>query len=140
MNMQFYAVSKLLKSTTALLCSGYLIFSLIMLDLIFKQHTSKIEVAFILFNLALCATHHYVSFRVNFDASLLHMLFKQSKRYSIELLTLELDQSLLSLNLIPKEKTGRPWNLRFNGCLRLLKIQIMILFFQFLVLIMIFII
>lgn len=140
MNMQFYAVSKLLKSTTAILCSGYLIFSLIMLDLIFKQHASNVQIAFLLTNIMLCATHHYVSFRVNFDASLLHMLFKQSKQHTIELLTLELDQSLLSLNLIPQKKTGRSWNLRFKGCLKLVKLQIMILFLQFLVLIMIFII
>lgn len=140
MNMQFYAVSKLLKSTTAILCSGYLIFSLIMLDLIFKQYAWNVQIAFLLTNIVLCATHHYVSFRVNFDANLLHMLFKQSKQHTTEVLTLELDQSLLSLNLIPQEKTERPWNLRFNGCLRLFKFQIMILFLQFLVLIMIFII
>lgn len=140
MNMQFYAVSKLLKSTTAILCSGYLIFSLIMLDLIFKQYAWNVQIAFLLTNIVLCATHHYVSFRVNFDANLLHMLFTQSKQHTTEVLTLELDQSLLSLNLIPQEKNGRPWNLRFKGCLKLLKIQIMILFLQLLVLIMIFII
>lgn len=140
MKMQFYALSRLLKSTTTILCSGYLIFGLIMLDLIFKQDASNLQIAFIIMNIVLCATHHYVSFRVHFDADLLHMLFKQSKQHTLEALTLELDQSLLSLDLIPVEKTGRPWDLRFKGCLRLFKFQIMLLLVQVIALIMIVII
>lgn len=130
MNMQFYVLSRLLKSSTGLCCSGYVLFVLSTIDLVFNGSFSGWLITLVILNLVLCAAHHYMSIRVQFDVALLEMLFDQSQQHSIESLTDDLDRSLLALNLITQQKTARSWDLRFKGCLKIFKIQVMILALQ----------
>ena len=63
------------------------------------------------------------------------MLAIQSRADSIEHLTQQFDQSLLEMKLLPQNKVGRDWTLRFAGCFRLIKLQIALVLIQYLVLI-----
>ena len=111
MKMHFYVAAKLLSATYGLLFSGY--------------------VAFVLTVLAI---QHYLALRLKFDAELIEVIAQQSDTVAIEDLTQQFDQSLLQFKLIPKSKVGRDWSLRFAGCFRLFKLQITILFIQYIVL------
>ena len=135
MKMHFLVVAKLLSVTSGLLVSGYFAFTLTIIAVLFKAWQSTDFWIFIVITLLLCLTHHYLSFRIKFDAQLLEIMAYETKNESIENLTQAFDQSLMSLNLMPESKAGRDWALRFAGCFRLLKIQFALLLVQYFVLI-----
>jgi hypothetical protein len=62
------------------------------------------------------------------------MIARESQTESIENLTLQFDQTLMSMKLMPASKAGRDWSQRFAGCFKLLKLQIALLLIQYLVL------
>ncbi len=135
MKINLFVVAKLLSATSGLLLSGYLSFALSIVAILLKGWQSIEFWIFIVITLLLCLIHHYISFRLKFDAQLIEIIAQQSNTESIENLTQQFDQSLMSLNLMPKSKAGRDWFLRFSGCFKLLKIQITLLLLQYFVLI-----
>lgn len=135
MKMKFFIVAKLLSATGGLLLSGYVAFALSIFAILFKGWQTIELWIFIVITLLLMAVHHYLSFRVKFDAELIEMLAIQSRADSIEHLTQQFDQSLLEMRLLPQNKVGRDWTLRFAGCFRLIKLQIALVLIQYLVLI-----
>ncbi|MCX5467132.1 hypothetical protein [Acinetobacter nematophilus] len=135
MKMNFFVVAKLLFASTGLMCSGYLAFALSVFAILFKGWQSFEFWIFIVITLLLMAAHHYLSFRVKFDAQLIEMIAIQSQTDTIENLTQEFDQTLVEMKLLPEHKIGRDWSLRFAGCFRLIKLQIALLFIQYLVLV-----
>ncbi len=135
MKMKFFIVAKLLSATGGLLFSGYVAFALSIFAILFKGWQTIELWIFIVITLLLMAVHHYLSFRVKFDAELIEMLAIQSRADSIEHLTQQFDQSLLEMKLLPQNKVGRDWTLRFAGCFRLIKLQIALVLIQYLVLI-----
>ncbi|MCU4535625.1 hypothetical protein KTI96_00420 [Acinetobacter bereziniae] len=135
MKMKFFIVAKLLSATGGLLLSGYVAFALSIFAILFKGWQTIELWIFIIITLLLMAVHHYLSFRVKFDAELIEMLAIQSRADSIEHLTQQFDQSLLEMKLLPQNKVGRDWTLRFAGCFRLIKLQIALVLIQYLVLI-----
>lgn len=135
MKMKFFIVAKLLSATGGLLLSGYVAFALSIFAILFKGWQTIELWIFIVITLLLMAVHHYLSFRVKFDAELIEMLAIQSRADSIEHLTQQFDQSLLEMKLLPQNKVGRDWTLRFAGCFRLIKLQIVLVLIQYLVLI-----
>ncbi|WP_436897475.1 hypothetical protein [Acinetobacter gyllenbergii] len=134
MKMNFVVVSQLLKQSQSILKSGYLAFVLSIVSL-FLFSSIPILIPLLLVT-ALLAIHHYLFIRIEFDRSLLQHMVDQSE--DVESLSQQLDQSLLNLKLIPSSKTGRDWSIRFKGCLRLLKIQIVIVLIQYSVFIVLF--
>ena len=137
MNLQFAFLSRLLNQTIYLLYSGYLAFSLSLLILIFKGNLTP-QLWFYLSVIALLLiAHHYVSIRVKFDADLLHFLsqYTASNTKSLDEIRKELDESLVQLQLLPTNKTGRPWDIRFQGCKKLFNIQILLLITQYIMLV-----
>lgn len=135
MKMNFLVVAKLLSASTGLMCSGYLAFALSVFAILFKGWQSFEFWIFIVITLLLMAAHHYLSFRVKFDAQLIEMIAKQSQTDTIENLSQQFDQTLVEMKLLPAHKVGRDWSLRFAGCFRLIKLQIALLFIQYLVLV-----
>lgn len=135
MKMKFFIVAKLLSATGGLLLSGYVAFALSIFAILFKGWQTIELWIFIVITLLLMAVHHYLSFRVKFDAEFIEMLAIQSRADSIEHLTQQFDQSLLEMKLLPQNKVGRDWTLRFAGCFRLIKLQIALVLIQYLVLI-----
>ncbi|MBJ8551782.1 hypothetical protein [Acinetobacter bereziniae] len=135
MKMKFFIVAKLLSATGGLQLSGYVAFALSIFAILFKGWQTIELWIFIVITLLLMAVHHYLSFRVKFDAELIEMLAIQSRADSIEHLTQQFDQSLLEMKLLPQNKVGRDWTLRFAGCFRLIKLQIALVLIQYLVLI-----
>lgn len=134
MKMNFVVVSQLLKQSQSILKSGYLAFVLSIVSLfLFSSIPILIPLSLVT---ALLAIHHYLFIRIEFDRGLLQHMVDQPE--DIESLTQQLDQSLLNLKLIPSNKTGRDWSIRFKGCLRLLKIQIVIVLIQYSVFIVLF--
>lgn len=134
MKMNFVVVSQLLKQSQSILKSGYLAFVLSIVSLfLFSSIPILIPLSLVT---ALLAIHHYLFIRIEFDRGLLQHMVDQPE--DIESLTQQLDQSLLNLELIPSNKTGRDWSIRFKGCLRLLKIQIVIVLIQYSVFIVLF--
>lgn len=133
MKMKLMVLSKLLSSTNMFLLSGYILFSLSTLSFLFLASFEYKNIC-ILSSLFICIMHHYVSFRVKFDAELLAHLSAQIHENHVEIslksLTKQLDQSLVDLGLMNKSKMGRIWTLRFKGCLKLFKIQIALLILQ----------
>ncbi|MCI3881064.1 hypothetical protein [Acinetobacter higginsii] len=134
MKMNFVVVSQLLKQSQSILKSGYLAF---VLSIITLSLFSKMQILIpLLLVTGLLAIHHYLFIRIEFDRGLLQHMVDQPE--DVESLTQQLDQSLLNLKLIPSSKTGRDWSIRFKGCLRLLKIQIVIVLIQYSVFIVLF--
>ncbi|EOR07603.1 hypothetical protein [Acinetobacter genomosp. 15BJ] len=134
MKMNFVVVSQLLKQTQSILKSGYLVF---VLSIITLSLFSKMQIVIpLLLVTGLLAIHHYLFIRIEFDRGLLQHMVDQPE--DVESLTQQLDQSLLNLKLIPSSNTGRNWSERFKGCLRLLKIQIVIVLIQYSVFIVLF--
>ncbi|ENX57968.1 MULTISPECIES: hypothetical protein [Acinetobacter] len=134
MKMNFVVVSQLLKQSQSILKSGYLAF---VLSIIILSLFSKMQILIpLLLVTGLLAIHHYLFIRIEFDRGLLQHMVDQPE--DLESLTQQLDQSLLNLKLIPSSKTGRDWSIRFKGCLRLLKIQIIIVLIQYSVFIVLF--
>ena len=134
MKMNFYVVAKLLSATNGLLISGYVAFILSVMAILLKGWQSLEFWIFIILSFGFMMLHHYVSLRLKFDAELIEIMAQQSDTVAIEDLTQQFDQSLLQFKLIPKSKVGRDWSLRFAGCFRLFKLQITILFIQYIVL------
>lgn len=135
MKMDFFVVAKMLSATTGLLFSGYVAVTLSIMAILLKGWQSIEFWIFIVITLLFTAIHHYVSFRVKFDAQLIEIIGQESKLETIENLTQQFDQSLLAMGLMSESKAGRDWSLRFAGCFKLLKIQIALLFIQYFVLI-----
>ncbi|MCH7341697.1 hypothetical protein [Acinetobacter higginsii] len=134
MRMNFVVGSQLLKQSQSILKSGYLAF---VLSIITLSLFSKMQILIpLLLVTGLLAIHHYLFIRIEFDRGLLQHMVDQPE--DVESLTQQLDQSLLNLKLIPSSKTGRDWSIRFKGCLRLLKIQIVIVLIQYSVFIVLF--
>lgn len=134
MKMNFVVVSQLLKQSQSILKSGYLAF---VLSIITLSLFSKMQILIpLLLVTGLLAIHHYLFIRIEFDRGLLQHMIDQPE--DVESLTQQLDQSLLNLKLIPSSKTGRDWSIRFKGCLKLLKIQIIIVLIQYSVFIVLF--
>lgn len=133
MKMDFVVVIQLLKQSDSLLKSGYLAFFLSFVVMFLHV---KIAVFVPLLGIfALLFVHHFIFSRVQFDRGLLQYLIENGTDIEkMEILTQQLDQSLLGLKLIPINKTNRDWSIRFQGCLKLLKIQIMVVFAQYMVL------
>ncbi|QIO05752.1 hypothetical protein [Acinetobacter shaoyimingii] len=134
MKMKFLILSKLLHSGSYQLFSGYIVFSLSILIILFKFHTFW-QYSLIIIAMLLVAIHHYVALRVKLDAELLEYLSKTEDAQQLEQLTQELDQSLVTLKLMPEQRTGRSWDLRLKGCQKLFKWQISLLVLQFVYLI-----
>lgn len=127
MNMSFFVMAKLLGATRSVLCASYFILTFCLLYALIQVDLKLIEIIFIALSLLLALLHHYLSIRVKFDSDLLLMLYAQADQNA---LTQQLDKTLVSLGLMPQEKIDRNWNLRFKGCFKLLKIQIMVLILQ----------
>lgn len=134
MKMNFYVVAKLLSATNSLLFSGYVAFILSVMAILLKGWQSLEFWLFIVLSFALIIIHHYLSLRLKFDAQLIEIIAQQSDTVALEILTQQFDQSLIELKLMPKSKVGRDWSLRFAGCFRLFKLQITVLFIQYIVL------
>lgn len=129
MNMLVLVMAQLLKNSRPVLYAGYLAFSASVSVYIFLS--SNILSCFLLtlgsiFGLLL---HQYIALRVQFDADLLQLFIDHPERT-----TTELDESLLQFKLMPISKIQRSWELRTQGCLKLFKLQFLILFLQYLIL------
>lgn len=74
----------------------------------------------------------YYAFRVAFDADLFHIVASDPQWPTDR--TAALDDALNKLGLQPLDKAGRPWALRSQGALRLLRQQVLFLAVQLLVL------
>lgn len=138
MMMQLKVVSKLLKSSSGLLASGYLAFTLCCVLIILLTVSFKFALMLLLLNLILIGLHHFLSIRVQFDAALLDMVSQQSNLHDLEQSTQSLDQSLVDMKLMPASKSGRAWETRLEGCVKLFKFQIFVLCLQYLAFICIF--
>lgn len=134
MKMNFVVVTRLLKQSQSILKSGYLVF---VLSIITLSLFSKMQIVIpLLLVTGLLAIHHYLFIRIEFDRGLLQHMIDQPEE--VENLTQQLNQSLLNLKLIPSSKAGRDWSERFKGCLKLFKIQVMIVLIQYSVFIVLF--
>lgn len=133
MKMNFIVLSNLLNACSSLLIAGYsfLFFNLYLLIINIPQINS-LNIYFSLIVIIVGLIHHYIAIRVKFDANLLKSIYFEINQQPIEQLTKQLDQSLLSLKLIPQNKASRHWDLRFLGCQKLLKLQISLFIFQIL--------
>ena len=142
MTMQMRLLAKLLNCSKGLLYSAYLAFTISLLLLIWHQQSLILDSFFCLICLLLIALQHFVSIRVQFDADILEMLSQPSNSISqdvpLQSLTAELDQSLITLNLMPPAKANRTWTVRLQGCKGLFRLQVLLLLLQYFVFICIF--
>ena len=138
MKMHFVVLSKLFHSSYSLLIAGYGFLFLSLFLLIFKQDINVLNLTLCICAILIGLLHHYVSIRVIFDAKLLQYLSKKIDYSNIDSLTKELDQSLITLKLMPIDKANRSWKLRLIGCQKLFKIQIFIFLIQIFMLIFMF--
>lgn len=74
----------------------------------------------------------YYAMRVALDADLFHTVGRDARPLSDT--TQALDQALITLGLQPPGKAGRPWAVRSQGALRLLRWQLALVVVQLLVL------
>lgn len=74
----------------------------------------------------------YYAMRVAFDADLFQTLGSEARLLPDT--TQALDQALIALGLQPADKAGRPWAVRSQGALRLLRRQLVLVAVQLLVL------
>lgn len=137
MNMNFIVLSRLLSQTIYLLLSGYVAFILSATLLLFYGASSLQYWLLITLIFLSLSIHHYISLRVKFDADLLQSLshYQFSQKIPFDQLTQQFDQTMLDLKLMPARKIGRSWDIRFQGCLKLFKIQILLLIVQYILLI-----
>ncbi|MBK0063200.1 MULTISPECIES: hypothetical protein [unclassified Acinetobacter] len=137
MILQLTIMSKLLNNTISLLLSGYVAFVLSVMATFFYGGQTLELWAYLLVIFLLLFMHHYVSIRVKFDVDLILFITETgfSPSQSLDKATEELDQALIGLKLIPLAKVGRSWQLRLKGCLKLFKLQILLLILQYLTLI-----
>ena len=131
--MHLHVLSRLLANTDSILKSAYLAFAFTLLAWIVRSGEFVTSWVLVGLSLALIALQHYVAVRVKFDADLLaHVAQMIDTGTSEKSATQQLDQSLLHFGLMPQAKAGRDWSVRFQGCLRLFKIQISLLVLQYL--------
>ncbi|SPL72174.1 hypothetical protein [Acinetobacter stercoris] len=136
MNYNFFILSKLLSNTRSLLFSGYIAFSLSIICIILKGWQFLELWIYTFLSIILVALHQFVSILVKFDADILDFISKlHLQNINNKQLTEQLDSSLIYFKLMPKNKTGRNWNTRFQGCLKLFKLQIILLVIQYIMLI-----
>lgn len=140
MKMNFLVLSKLLNSSSSLLIAGYSFTFFSLWLLLTLQENSLLNLILCIILITLGLAHHYVSIRVNFDAQLLASIAKEIKdknlyEETIDQLTKQLDDSLISLKLIPENKAARHWSLRFAGCQKLFKFQMTMFITQILLLV-----
>lgn len=137
MNMRWIVLSRLLSQTNYLLLSGYVAFIVSTTLLLFYGASSLQYWLLLTLNFLALFIHHYVSLRVKFDADLLQSLsqYQLSQKISSDQLAQQFDQTMLDLKLMPARKIGRSWDNRFQGCLKLFKIQILLLIIQYILLI-----
>lgn len=136
MQLQFNLLSKLLSNTRGLCYSAYLCFALATIGVIFATTHTFLSWIYLLCITLLCLIQHYLSIRVQFDVDLLKLAAQtqdKSAPTQISEFSLELDQALHHLGLIPQQKMGRPWTLRQQGCLRLFKFQFIFLIMQYMI-------
>ncbi len=110
-----------------------LLTGLVLLSLIIWQPVMNIGVLVLVMVLTLGLMEAWLATRVGFDLALLENITQEDKEFESELDAL--DVSLLSLDLIVKQKTGRPLPERLCGCLRLLRLQAGVMLFQYAVII-----
>jgi hypothetical protein len=134
MKINFVVVIQFLKQSQSILKSGYLVFVLSVVSLFLFSSVAMLVP--LLLVTGLLVIHHYLFIRIEFDRGLLQHMIDQED--DIEYLTEQLDQSLLNLKLMPADKAKRHWSERFKGCLRLLKLQIVIVLLQYSVFIILF--
>lgn len=132
MTMSFFVTAKLLAASRGVLCTSYFVLTFCLLYALIQLDLNFIEIILIGMSLLLALLHHYLSIRVKFDSDLLLMLYQQlnTKETDQDILTQQLDMTLVNLGLMSNKKTHRSWDLRFRGCLKLLKIQVIVLTLQ----------
>ena len=137
--MKLLIVAKLLESTDGIRNSGYVAFSLSVLAYFFYAWQSIVIYLSLIVIFALCLLQHYLSIRIQFDAELLKLIGTTSEtsdtKKDMTQQTAELDRGLLELGLIPVDKTQRSWDIRVQGCIRLFKLHVAMVFCQYIVLI-----
>ena len=137
--MKLLIVAKLLESTEGIRKSGYIAFSLSILAYFFYAWQSIVIYLLLIVIFALCLLQHYLSIRIQFDAELLKLIGTTTEtndtKKDVTQQTAELDRGLLELGLIPVDKTGRSWNIRIQGCMRLFKLHVAVVLCQYIVLI-----
>lgn len=137
--MKLLIVAKLLESTDGIRNSGYVAFSLSVLAYFFYAWQSIVIYLLLIVIFALCLLQHYLSIRIQFDAELLKLIGTTSEtsdtKKDMTQQTAELDRGLLELGLIPVDKTQRSWDIRVQGCIRLFKLHVAMVFCQYIVLI-----
>ena len=134
--MHLHVLSRLLANGDSVLKSAYLAFAVTLFSWILQSGQFVTGWVLIGLSLVLIAVQHYVAVRVKFDADLLSHVARMidtgtSERSATQLL----DQSLTHFGLMPQAKAGRDWSLRQQGCLRLFKMQILLLVLQYLLMI-----
>ncbi|MGY5393572.1 hypothetical protein [Acinetobacter sp. NigerLNRRAM0016] len=137
--MKLLIVAKLLENTDGIRNSGYVAFSLSVLAYFFYAWQSIVVYLSLIVIFSLCLLQHYLSIRIQFDAELLKLIGTTSEtsdtKKDMTQQTAELDRGLLELGLIPVDKTQRSWDIRVQGCIRLFKLHVAMVFCQYIVLI-----
>ncbi|TCM64524.1 hypothetical protein EC844_11785 [Acinetobacter calcoaceticus] len=134
MQMKFQLLANLLSNTRSLLYSAYVALCLSVLSILLKGWLNIELISYLMIVFLLCAMQHYISIRLKLDADLLKHLAEQSVQKTVAQLTKEMDQALLYFKLMPAKKSARDWSIRFQGCMKLFKIQIGLLFLQYFIL------
>ncbi|QIL82079.1 hypothetical protein G7047_20715 [Diaphorobacter sp. HDW4A] len=132
MTMHLHVLARLLRHADSVLRSAYLAFAFTLLVWIVRN--GQFITCWVLVALAmlLIALQHYVAVRVKFDADLLEHVARMIDSGTSERgATQMLDDSLVHFGLMPSSKARRDWALRFEGCLRLFKLQIGLLVLQY---------
>ena len=137
--MKLLIVAKLLESTDGIRNSGYVAFSLSVLAYFFYAWQSIVIYLLLIVIFALCLLQHYLSIRIQFDAELLKLIGTTTEtndtKKDVTQQTAELDRGLLELGFIPADKTGRSWDIRIQGCMRLFRLHVAVVLCQYIVLI-----
>ena len=131
--MQFFLIEKLLYTTTSLCLSSY--FCILLSTLIFiNTSTGIFKVLLMAAIIVLGLIQHYFYIRIHFDYSIFKEI-RQSNSENFQENLKDLDESLISLKLIPQHQAGKPLLLRYKGCKKLLIQQIILIALQYLILI-----
>ena len=134
--MNLHVLSRLLRNTDSIVKSAYLAFALTVFVWVLPSYQPWPWWLLVVLSFVVIAVHHYLAIRVRFDADLLEHVARMidsgtSERSAMQLL----DSSLVGLGLMPASKAGRDWNLRFAGCLRLFRLQVVLLVLQYVVMV-----
>ncbi len=134
MKLTLQLQAQLLSACTSIKNAAYLALSIALFLYTFKAHHDFLHVGLLSVIFILCFLLHYLYIRLNFDQKILLLMAEQCDRqhHTAQELSQQLDQALLTLNLITPEKTNRDWSLRFQGCIKLFKLQFAGLIIQYL--------